>query len=412
MHVSVKKLYNVFKSSLLDQAIFIIGTAFFGRREKIMHGKGNVIAADNISFNIREGERVGIIGRNGAGKTTLLRTIAGLAQPTLGRVNVDGKVTCTMTLGVGLKGDLTGRENIYLDGEINGKSKSIINRVIDNIITFADIGDFIDRPVRTYSTGMRMRLAFSMLTYLEPEVLIIDELLSVGDVQFMLKSASAIRKMCDKGKIVIMASHNMGDIKQICNRCIWLDRGKVVMDGNPEEVTSRYLESIKDEEEKGFLKRFDKLIKEQSSSQDLNITKLDFLDSMGKRRFVFNVGEEMRIRISVSSKNRVKNTDLRISFIRPDDILLMENLASKDGFTLGNITDKAEFEIYMDKVLFGKNIYEVKAELFNKETKEAMATRYSMLKVDNPECSFDNPAFFQPVNCDIDEAKEEEICRF
>lgn len=208
------------------------------------------IALNDINLTFSSGETIGIIGRNGAGKSTLLSIIAGLAKQTEGELVISGKVTAVMTLGVGLREDLTGRDNIYLDGELQGKSRDEIDLFLDEIITFAELDDFIDRPVKTYSTGMKSRLAFSMLVGIEPEILIIDEALSAGDVFFAEKATKKIKEICDKGKIVLLVSHGMAVIESMCNRCLWLEKGKVIMDGEPAEVTKQYLKQVQEEDQK------------------------------------------------------------------------------------------------------------------------------------------------------------------
>ena len=188
--------------------------------------RGPFKAIDNVSLKIEKGERVGIIGTNGAGKTTMLSIIAGLLEKTSGEIDVEGHVDCIMSLGTSIREDATGRMNIYIDGEVNGKSKEEIDEIIDEIINFSELGTAIDQPVRTYSTGMKSRLAFSMIIYLKPEILIIDEALSAGDTQFGIKASKMMKKICSQGKILILVSHSMNAIKDMCDRCIWMDHGK------------------------------------------------------------------------------------------------------------------------------------------------------------------------------------------
>lgn len=203
------------------------------------------LAVDDVSLTINSGETVGIIGCNGSGKSTLLSIIAGIATQTSGELDITGKVTAVMTLGLGLREEMTGRENIYLDGEIQGKTRQEIDVVIDEIISFAELDDFIDRPVNTYSTGMKSRLAFSMLVKIEPEILIIDEALSAGDAFFAKKASEKIKEICQKGKIVIIVSHSMATIESMCNRCIWMEKGKIIMDDVPSKTTRAYLEKVR-----------------------------------------------------------------------------------------------------------------------------------------------------------------------
>jgi lipopolysaccharide transport system ATP-binding protein len=207
-----------------------------------LHGSANgeKVALDNISLTIGEGERIGIIGPNGAGKSTLLHLIAGVASPTSGTVEVEGRVHAVLTLGLGLREDLTGRECLYLDGEVQGRTRGEIDRIIDRMVEFAELGDFIDRPVCTYSTGMKSRLAFTGLVHVDPEILIIDEALSVGDMWFGQKAAKAVAELCKRGRIVILVSHSLESVVAMCSRCIWLEHGRIVADGDPEAVTSGY----------------------------------------------------------------------------------------------------------------------------------------------------------------------------
>jgi lipopolysaccharide transport system ATP-binding protein len=210
---------------------------------------GEKVALDDVTLTIGEGERLGIIGPNGAGKSTLLHLIAGVASPTAGTIEVEGKVHAVLTLGLGLREDLTGRECLYLDGEVQGRSRGEIDRVIDKMVAFAELGDFIDRPVRTYSTGMKARLAFTGLVHLDPEILIIDEALSVGDRWFGQKAAKAVAELCERGRIVILVSHGLESVVALCSRCIWLEAGRIVADGDPAEVTSRYCMAARAREE-------------------------------------------------------------------------------------------------------------------------------------------------------------------
>ena len=197
-------------------------------------------AVAGLTLSMEAGERVGIIGPNGAGKSTLLHMIAGIGTPSSGSVIVDGKVTSILTLGIGVREEMTGRENIYLDGELQGKTRHQVDEVIDAIVDFAELGEFIDRPVRTYSTGMKSRLSFAMISHVNPEILLIDEALSAGDAAFSVKATAKIREICARGKIVLLVSHSLGAIRDMCNRCIWMEEGAIIMDGSPGEVTRAY----------------------------------------------------------------------------------------------------------------------------------------------------------------------------
>ena len=197
-------------------------------------------AVDGVTANIQKGEVVGIIGRNGAGKSTLLKMIAGVLTPTDGEVALHGNIAPMLELGAGFDHDLTARENIYLNGAILGYTRKFLDERIEAIIDFAELREFIDQPVRTFSSGMMMRLAFSIATQVDPEILIVDEILSVGDSHFRQKSEKRMREMMSGGTTVLMVSHVLGQIRSLCDRVIWLDRGRVVMDGDTKTVCDAY----------------------------------------------------------------------------------------------------------------------------------------------------------------------------
>ena len=203
---------------------------------------GEVRALNGVDLDIREGERVGILGENGAGKSTLLQIIAGLATPTEGQVDVSGKVHAALSLGVGLREELSGRENLYLDAEIQGIPRKDAHDEVARMIAFAELEEFIDQPVRVYSSGMKSRLTFASLVFVDPEILLIDEVLSAGDQFFQKKAAEAVRRLCARGKIVIIVSHGVGVLATMCTRCIWLHQGRIEQIGDPTTVVQSYLE--------------------------------------------------------------------------------------------------------------------------------------------------------------------------
>ena len=198
-------------------------------------------ALKDISFNVKRGEVVGIIGRNGAGKTTLLKILSRITKPTEGYAEVHGRVGSLLEVGTGFHPELTGSENIYLNGAILGMKKQEINRKFDEIVAFAEIERFIDTPVKRYSSGMYMRLAFAVAAHLEPEILLVDEVLAVGDVAFQKKCLGKMGDVAKEGRTVLFVSHNMGAINRLCQRTLWVDEGHLKRDGITEEVVSSYL---------------------------------------------------------------------------------------------------------------------------------------------------------------------------
>lgn len=197
-------------------------------------------AVDHVSIKVKPGEVCGIIGRNGAGKSTLLKMIAGVLTPSSGSIEIHGNIAPMLELGAGFDQDLTARENIYLNGAILGYTKEFLDSKLEDIIAFAELEGFIDQPVRTFSSGMMMRLAFSIATQVDPEVLIVDEILSVGDSHFRQKSEGRMREMMSGGTTVLMVSHVLNQIRSMCDHVVWLDHGKVVMDGDAKTVCDAY----------------------------------------------------------------------------------------------------------------------------------------------------------------------------
>ena len=211
----------------------------------IKHLKKQVVyeefkALDHINLEIAKGEVVGFVGLNGAGKSTILKIISGVQKPTVGKITVQGKVSPLLELGAGFDNDLTGRENIYLNGLILGYNKKLINSKMEEIIDFAEIRDFIDTPVKNYSSGMRARLGFSIATVQTPQILIVDEVLSVGDGRFKKKSEERMIELIKSDATVLFVSHSLAQIRRLCTKVVWLEKGQIKMIGNTKEVCDAY----------------------------------------------------------------------------------------------------------------------------------------------------------------------------
>lgn len=201
-------------------------------------------ALKNINFSINKGEVIGFIGSNGAGKSTLLKVVAGVMKPTIGKVNVYGNICPMIELGAGFDYQLTAKENIYLNGAVLGYSKELIDKKFNEIVDFSELKDFLDVPVQNFSSGMVARLAFSIATIVNPEILIVDEILSVGDIAFQAKSEAKMLEMIGGGTTVLFVSHSVEQIKKMCDRVIWLDHGKIVKMGG-KEICDEYIEFMK-----------------------------------------------------------------------------------------------------------------------------------------------------------------------
>lgn len=237
----LSKSYQIYEKphDRLKQSIFTRLSQLFGKPSKQYFREFS--ALNNISFEVRKGETVGIIGLNGSGKSTLLQMICGTLNPTQGTIQVKGKVAALLELGAGFNPEFTGRENVYTNGALLGLSRGEIEKKFDAILAFADIDLFIDQPVKTYSSGMFVRLAFAIAVNLDPDILIIDEALAVGDMAFQAKCMAQIKVIMSRGATVLFVSHDASSVRNLCNKVLWLDSGNLMGFGDPEEMLGRYI---------------------------------------------------------------------------------------------------------------------------------------------------------------------------
>ena len=255
----------------------------------------------DINFTINPGEAVGIVGVNGAGKSTLLKIITGTTQPTSGSVHTEGRVAALLELGMGFHPDFTGRQNVFMAGQLLGLHSDEIAACLPAIEAFAEIGDYIDRPVRTYSSGMQMRLAFSVATAVRPAVLIVDEALSVGDAYFQHKSFSKIREFREQGTTLLIVSHDRSAIQSLCDRAILLERGFVIKDGPPEEVMDFYNALIAERENATVeVKRLDDgRAQTTSGTGEARVASIELRNEQGETVEYVNVGEPVRLEVKI-----------------------------------------------------------------------------------------------------------------
>lgn len=240
-NVSMRFNLGIEKNASLKQMVVDLFNSEARKRKK---QKNEFWALQDVSFSVKQGEVMGFVGTNGAGKSTLLKIVAGVMKPTIGTVGIGGNICPMIELGAGFDMDLNARENIYLNGAVMGYSKSFIDSKFQEIVDFSELHDFLDVPVKNFSSGMVARLAFSVATVVDPEILIVDEILSVGDIAFQQKSEHKMRSMIGGGTTVLYVSHSAESIRSLCDRVVWLDHGRMVMVGDAKEVVDKYLESL------------------------------------------------------------------------------------------------------------------------------------------------------------------------
>ena len=287
-------------------------------------GKSEIfLALDDVSLEIERGETVGLIGPNGAGKSTLLKLISRIVDPTSGSVEINGRVRALLELGSGFHPDLTGRENIYLNGSIMGLKRAEINAKVDAIIAFAELERFIDVPVRHYSSGMYMRLGFSVAVHTNPEILLVDEVLAVGDVSFQRKCLERIDDLRREGITILFVSHSAGMVKQLCSRAIWIDEGRVIMDDSAEAVVARYLDRSWQEDEGTLeVKEEEEEATQRWGSGKVQIVAVRLLDAQGEERQNFHTGESLTVELHYQAAARVARPVFGLAIHRGDGLLI------------------------------------------------------------------------------------------
>lgn len=304
--------------------------SLFRRGVSRHQGNGSFWALKDVSFEISQREIVGIIGHNGAGKSTLLKILSRITPPTRGRAEIYGRVGSLLEVGTGFHPELTGRENIFLSGAIIGMTKEEIRRQFDAIVAFAEVEKFIDMPVKRYSSGMYVRLAFAVSAHLKPEILMIDEVLSVGDIQFQRKCMAYVEELRRGNSTILFVSHSMFAIKSMCDRVIFLSQGEIRFDGAPAEAIRLYEQENKVSELPGARNA----IGADSSDWDVYVEEVETFDEHGQQRSLFNFGERMRIRLSFTVRRTVVNPNFLVSFFRSDDVACCNYNTAMDGFAI------------------------------------------------------------------------------
>ena len=301
-------------------------------------------ALQDISFELKRGEVLGLLGRNGAGKTTLLKLLNGLIKPEAGQVTMRGSVGALIALGTGFNPILTGRENIYINGSVLGLSKKEIDEKFDEIVNFADLWDFIDTPVQSYSSGMHVRLGFAVATNLAPDILMIDEILAVGDAQFRNKCYNQIGKMANNAA-VIFVSHNMNDIARICDKCLVLSDGLIVHNGNVEEGISKYLEDSDD-----------------GSVYDDSFEKVEYPVKTVKfewSKLNIDYGETIELSIYIETDKEMKDIGLQIPFYDNQSMVAGEWYSKRYHKTINLNKGLNVLNIKLGPLYFKKGLYKI-----------------------------------------------------
>ena len=364
----VVKLENVEKrfsftesrpSTILEQVLALVRP-----RRRLQRGHKDLQAVDNVSLEIMPGESLGIVGRNGSGKSTLLKLIARIIRPSQGRIVVYGRVSALLELGVGFHPDLTGRENIYLNAAVLGLSREEIDAHYDSVVQFSELGEFINMPVKHYSSGMYMRLGFSVAIHVNPDILIVDEILAVGDQKFQEKCIQRIFEMKHKGVTIILVSHNVEMIRRICTQVLWMEQGDVRALGATEQVIQQYLEFMHQQEEDPVA------VSQREESDrwgtgDIRITGVRLLDANGEEQQHFQTGDSLTIEMAYTAHRPVEEPEFGLAIYRQDGTHINGPNSRLGGLKTGTVTGSGIVRYEVEELLLLPARYEVSVAIHN-----------------------------------------------
>ena len=316
-----------------------LGSSFRRRKRLREEPPREIWALNDVSLAVDDGETVGILGRNGAGKTTLLKVLARISEPTTGVARTRGRVGALLEVGTGFHPELTGRENIYLNGAVLGMSRADIRRHFDEIVGFADVERFLDTPLKRYSAGMYLRLAFAVAAHLEPEIVVVDEVLAVGDAEFQKKCLGKMSEFGREGRTVLFVSHDLGAVSRLCRRAVWLDRGSVAADGTTSDVVERYLESVATRE-----KRFDFAVEPKKPLQPLSI---GVADEFGTILDAPVRGDPLSLHVRFLARRPIAGFDLAFSILNGRGVRVLEEVWSDTRDGVGVSIEQGEYDAFV-----------------------------------------------------------------
>jgi lipopolysaccharide transport system ATP-binding protein len=321
----------------------------------------SIWALKDVTFDVRQGEVLGIIGRNGAGKSTLLKILSRITEPTEGNARIYGRVASLLEVGTGFHAELTGRENIYLNGAVLGMSRTEINRKFDEIVAFSGVEKFIDTPVKRYSSGMTVRLAFSVAAHLDPEILIIDEVLAVGDQVFQNKCLGKMEEIAHTGRTVLFVSHNMGAVMNLCTSCMWIDQGQIARIGDVKETINAYIEEISKNDVRY------KSDKNRDGTGEARIVDIRLLDFQKSARTVYSMGESLIIEFDVEFYKYFPVVDFALEIKRKNMGMNVVHIENRDcGLIIESIhPGKHIFQIDIPNVLLYPASYSISLCIWN-----------------------------------------------
>ena len=323
------------------------------------------MALNGVDLTVYKGEALGIIGSNGAGKSTMLKLLCRVTAPTEGEIDIYGRIASMLEVGTGFNGEMTGRENVYMNGAILGMTKAEIDAKMEDIIEFSEVRDFIDTPTKRYSSGMFVKLAFSVAAHLDSEIMIMDEVLAVGDMAFQRKCLDKMRAAAkQEGRTVLYVSHNMNTIRTLCDRCVVLDKGKIIFEGDVEDAIAIYSRNLHDQWSEGQLE-FDLRETANRSPWTPGNARITYLKLLNKERPVYCSGETMKLHIRVETKREYEDLRLRLEVRYGDEV----PVGTMPNVTLGKFAagDSRDYLVELTPALFATGKYRMDMVLFERD---------------------------------------------
>ncbi len=333
------------------------------------------VALKNVSFTVPTGSTVGVIGRNGSGKSTALKLVAGITKPTAGTVRVTGRVSALIELGAGFHPEISGRENVFINGIMLGLSKRQVEERFDDIVNFAELRDFIDAPVKTYSSGMYMRLGFAVAIHVDPDVLLVDEVLAVGDESFTHKCLDKFAELHRRGKTILMVTHSLGLVERLCDQAVWLDGGEKQTEGDPKRVIDAYLTSVERAEQSEMAAATSRAVHGASSSvptdnmfrategrwgsREIEIVNVELTTAGGPPSFVFHSGDPLMIRLRVRAEHPATDFVFGVSVFNADGVCCFGTNTDIEQMTSDRLEGDAEVTFAVEHLDLVEGTYKV-----------------------------------------------------
>lgn len=334
-------------------------------------------AVKDVSFGVKKGEVVGIIGPNGAGKSTVLKLLSGILRPNKGAVEINGRLSALIEVTAGFHPELTGRENIYLNGAILGMKRREIDKKLEEIIDFSGVSDFIDTPVKRYSSGMYSRLGFSVASHMEPDILLVDEVLAVGDIAFQAKCAQKMRELLNNGATIILVSHNLSLVQNLCKRVILLKKGEIVREGVAEEIIPYYEDIVAKQKEEELKRKITSSGYKVRINEEplIEILDVSLNDGGSNQKESFDVDEHICVKILYEARESIDRPVFSLEIIRSDGIICCSSNMKDDGFYIENIQGKGAVKVDLGRLNLAPGIYVTKISVLDRDMIHPYAIR-------------------------------------